>query len=351
MLINKVIYLSLLIILFLAQDKNIKNNYYEIIYIYQIIFIIITGVDIFINYKKISKKELKLIFGIFICFLIFPNYYLFFYFLIISKGLEQRKRILYFLIISIFFYLLVIFFDKIGFYSQLEFSKIVFLRKGTIIRDDLGFGNPNIASTTLFPILMSIYYLWYEKNKKIVICIILLLTQVIYNITFSRTLVYIILILVFLNFIKEKYIYKLRYFIYSLIFFILYFSFVLPAKLKFTVYDKLLSGRFMYFDYFLKNYKITLLGNLGKNEILELPLDNVYIMILLKNGILGIVVLTCLIIYILKILYKYRDFKAIRICLVILIYGMFEAQVFDYKYCILHLILYEYLINLDNKIT
>lgn len=349
-MINKVIYLIILITLFLAQDKNIRNNYLEIIYIYQIIFIVVTGIYIFINYSSISKNELKLIIGTLICLLIFPNYYLFLYILIISKGIEQQKRVFYFLLISVFFYLLVILFDKIGLYSELEFSRRLFLRGGKILREDLGFGNPNTAAGALFPILMSIYYLWYEKNRKIVLGIILILTKIIYTITLSRTLVYVVFILIFISFIKNKYLYKLRYYVYLMVFFILYFSFILPSKLKGTIYDSILSWRFTYFDYFLTNYKISLLGSIGRNESIELALDNVYIMILLKNGIIGIIILVVLIIYIFRLLYKYNDYKAIRIFLVTLIYGMIEAIVFDYKYTILHLILYEYLINLNIKI-
>lgn len=345
---TKFLFIGILFFIFLGYYSS---NRYNVTYIKEGSILFILGLTLIyglINYKKLSKKDFKLIIGIFFNLIFILKYYLSFYLIIISKGIKRKKRIFYFLLISIFFYLLTFLLDRMNLISNKEFYRKTL--EGIINRNDLGFGHPNTAMMSLLPIFFSIYYLWYEKNKIKVIGVILILSQLTYKVTNSRTGYILIFIFLILILIKDKFLYKLRYFIYGEFFFLLYFSMVLPSKLKATVYNKLLSGRFWLFDYYLNNQEITLLGKREIEKLYKiLPLDNTYIRVLFEHGIIGLIISICLILYVFKLLYRYKDYKAIRIFIVVLIFGIMEGQALYYHFNIIYLIIYEYLIKKEKN--
>lgn len=345
---NKLLFISTLFFMYLGYYTSTRYGMLYIREISMFFIIFLTFIYGSINYKNLTKKELKKIISILFCVVFILKYYLSCYLIIISKGIQVRKRIFYFLLINIFFYILTILLDSIGI-IQGEF----FYRRtitGITERHDLGFGHPNTAMMALLPIFFSIYYLWYDENKIKILGIILLFSQFIYKLTNSRTGYILVIIFLFLVIIKDKYFYKLRWFIYCEILFLLYFSICLPSKLKFTVYNKLLSGRFWLFDYYLTNLEITLLGNREVEKLYRIfPLDNTYIRILLEHGIIGLVLSVCLIIYIFKLLYKYNNYKAIRIFIIVLIFGIMEGQALYFYFNIIYLIIYEYLIKKEKN--
>lgn len=341
---NKILFINILFFIFLGYYTSVR---YGILYIKDMSVFSLLGLTLIYgirNYKKISKKDLKLSIKIFFNLFFIIKYYLSFYLLLISKGVKRKKRIFYFLLINIFFYLLTILLDNLGiiqgdfFYRRTE--------AGIVERNDLGFGHPNTAMMALLPIFFSMYYLWYDRNKFKILGVILIFSQVIYKLTNSRTGYIVVIIFLVLIIMKDKYLHRLKYFIYGEVFFLLYFSIVLSTKLKTTVFNKILSGRFWLFDYYLNNQRITLFGNREIEKLYKiLPLDNTYIRILFEHGIIGLIVSICLILYVFRLLYKYRDYKAIRIFIVILIFGIMEGQAFYYYFNIIYLIIYEYLIN------
>ena len=341
---NKFWFISILFILFLSYYSS---NKYKILWLKNFnifLIIILTVVYGVINYKKLPKKIRALIIKIIFLMMFISKYYLGFYLILISKGIGRRRRIFYFFIISTFFYLFTILLDQINPISDLQFLRGV--SNTIIVRKDLGFGHPNTAMAALLPIFFSIYYLWYEKNKLKVIIFILVISQIVYNLTNSRTSYFLVFIFIFFILLKNKYLYKLRYIFYSEVFFLLYFSLILPSRLKDTIYNRLVSRRFWFYDYYLTNYKITLLGDKNIEKVYELlPLDNTYIRVLLEHGIIGLLILIGLIIYIFKLLYKYNDYKAIRIFSIILIFGIMEGQAFYFYFNIIYLLIYEYLIE------
>lgn len=345
---NKYIFILILFTLFLGY--YVDNRYYfnNVKGISIIFLIVLTIIYIFNNYKKFNKKELFLVGKISFSLILLPKYYLSFFLIIISKGISKRKRVVYFLIISIFFFLLTIVLNYFGL-LQNKNNEIEYFRKigqELITRKDFGFGHPNSAMVALLPILFSIYYLYYRTNKVRTLMLIIFLGQLMYKYTSSRTGYYLIILLIMISFIKDKYIKKLKNLIYLGVFCLLYFSFILPAKLKGTIYDKIFSTRFTLFDYYLKNQEITLFGN---NEIQKLykiiPLDNTYIRILFEQGIVGLIFLIFIILYIINVLFKNKDFEVIRIFVIILIFGITEGAAFYYFFNILYLLIYEYLIK------
>lgn len=345
---NKILFKSILFFIFLGYYTS---NRYNVLYIKEISILFLLGLTLSYgvkNYKKIAIEELKIIIGICFNLIFISKYYLSFYLVIISKGIKQKNRIFYFLLINIFFYIITIFLDWLGLTQNIFFYRETI--EGIMERNDLGFGHPNTAMMSLLPIFFSMYYLWYDKNKIKIIGIMLICTQILYMLTNSRTGYILVLIFLFFILIKDKYLYRLRYFIYGEIFFLLYFSIELSSNLKFTIYNKLLSGRFWLFDYYLTNQEITLFGNKSIKSLYKIfPLDNTYIRILIEHGIIGLVISVYLILYTFKLLYNYKDYKAIRIFMITLIFGVVEGQALYYYFNVIYLLIYDYLFKLSKE--
>ena len=342
---NKYLFISIIFFIFLGYYGMTRYNY---MYIKKISMLFLVGLTLIYgikNYRKLSRKDLKLIKGTIFNLLLIPKYYLGFYIVLISKGLKRKQRVFYYLCVSVFFYLLTILIDNLGILQEREVMTRN-IGEQLLIRDDLGFGHPNTTMMTLLPIIFLVYYVWYEKNKIKVTVGILIISQIIYKLTNSRTGYLLTIIFVFSFLIKDRYLDRLKYFAYSSIFFLLYFSFGLPSKLKYSFYDKLVSGRFRLFDYYLTHYEITLFGNKKITEMYGFfPLDNTYVRILFEQGIVGLIVAILLVIYIFRLLYRNKDYKAIRIFVVTLIFGVMEGQAFNYYFNVIYLIIYEYLIG------
>lgn len=319
----------------------------EIKTINKILLCIVAFILIF-NEKKYIKKEIKTILILVIYALILKNLYLSFLIIIISKFINKSFRLKSFFYIFTFFYISVLILNSLGY---LEFNNIKCeIRKFEefkVFRHALGFYHPNAAMSLLLPIFSLLYYLYYLKYKKIVLGIILIISIVIFNLTFSRTTFILIFLFISLILINDKYIEKLKFLFLAEIFFIEFLTVYLPFYFQDTILNKFLSERLWLFHYYLTTQKITLFGNklLGKEIIEKYPLDNTYLLILFENGILGFCLLTILIFIIMKILFENKDYKAIRIFSIILIFGFMESTALFYYFNIIYLIIPDYILK------
>lgn len=348
MMSNEFLFFINLILIFSGYFLGTIYNWQDIKFPITFLFILTTGVYFIKNYIFIKKNEFQLIKKIIFFTIFIPKYYIGMLIILLSKGIKKEKRILYCLIINIFFYLVTIFLYKIEILKKNEGTREI--GSEIIKRMSLGFGHPNTAMLVLMLILFLLYYSFYKRHKVKVLLLILILQQLIYKFTNSRTGYILIYLFILLIIIKDKYIIKLKKIIYLEMVFILFFSFKLPEILKNTKYNEILSWRFWLFDYYLNNQEITFWGTKTVVKFYTvLPLDNIYIRILLEYGIIGLLVFIISIIYIINLLYKNRDTKGIRILIILIFLGGLENVAFNYHINIIYLVVYEYLLESKNR--
>lgn len=315
-----------------------------------VLFLIFTGI-LFILKNNFSKSDIKIIFLLLIFTIFLKKFYLSFFIIVISNFINKKIRLKQLFFILCFFYILVLFLNSLG---VLDFNNV---RNGIrkfenfeVYRYALGFSHPNAAMSLLLPIFSLLYYL-YSKYKKIVIGIILIVGKIIFNLTFSRTTFLLIILFVVLILIKDKYIKKLKFLFLTEGFFIVFLMYYLPFYFRDTVLNKLFSGRLWLFHYYLTNHKITLFGYSKIKEFYKsYPLDNVYLVTLFENGIFGFILLIILIFIIMFILFKNRDYKAVRIFSIILIFGFMESSALFYNFNIVYFIISDYIFKDKKKI-
>lgn len=89
---TKFLFIGILFFIFLGYYSS---NRYNVTYIKEGSILFILGLTLIyglINYKKLSKKDFKLIIGIFFNLIFILKYYLSFYLIIISKGIKRKKE-------------------------------------------------------------------------------------------------------------------------------------------------------------------------------------------------------------------------------------------------------------------
>ena len=340
---NRIVFFIIIFSLQLLIYNSFIYNIKELEIILKGIIVVNFFIYLFKNYKKIRKKEIKLfIIGI-IIFIFLKKYYFAVVIIMISKNLKKELRLKLFLVSAIINYLIVIFLYNLGNLNtgsiiEREFSF------AKVIRYSLGFGHPNSVMLYLIPILLSIYYLYYKKKIGISF-IILLITLFFFKLTYSRTTMLLMILLVILTFIKDKYFENFRIFIYWEALVLSGISVFLSKKFSGSILDRLFSYRFSWNSYYLSTYEISYFPNLDKftEYVKNIPFDNFYLKVLFESGIIGFMIMLFLIFYILKSLYKDKDFCGIRILILIILSGIMEAGTFAPMINIIYIILYDYL--------
>lgn len=316
--------------------KNIKN-------ISSVLILIITLILFCLEYrqKKIKREDIKIFLEIIFFSLFLRNLYAGFFIVIISKFIGKNNRLKYLLLTLSFFYILVLCLNSLG---LLEFNNIQYGIRNFKVRNSLGFNHPNTTIALVIPIFSLLYYLYYPKYKKIVVSIILIIGKIIFDFTQSRASFLLLILLIILILIKDKYIEKFKFLFLIEGFFLEFFTIYLPFYFKNTILNKFLSERLNLFYYYLSSYKLTLFGSKGIKEYYDkYPLDNTYLVILFENGIVGFILLIILIFGVMYILFKNKDYKAVRIFSIILMFGFTEYSAFVYYFNVIFFIIGDYI--------
>lgn len=294
--------------------KDIKNNFKNLFLYFTVIFMLIFGIR---------------------------SLYLSFFVLGISVFVDKKLTTKYFLQISTFFYVLTIFLYKIGYLSEVENP----LTRLENIRYSLGFAHPNTAMMFLLPIFSLIYYLYYPKYKKSIIFSMVSISLAVFFVTFSRTTFILMIIFLILIFLNDKIIDKLKNLFLLEGFIIVLFSLIFPFIFsRENIFNRLLSGRLSLFQIYLTTKKITVFGDMEVLKgYLSLPLDNSYLRILFENGAIGFILLLILNYAVMRLLFKNKDYKAIRIYSILLILAFMEGGAFSFYLNILCVILPTYM--------
>lgn len=318
---------------------------YKIIKLISIVILFLFSSLAFFIDEKIKKKDLKIIIFLIIFALILPKFYISFYAIIISKFIKDNKKLEFLLFLSIFFYLLTLILSKFGYLEVNNLKSTIRYFEGfKVFRHTLGFNHPNTTMSLLLPIFFLLYYLYYDKAKILIPISIFIIGKIVFNYTYSRTTFLLILLFIVLILANDKYIKKLKTIFCLESGIIIFFTFFLPYYFKNTFLNKLFSGRLVLFYNYLTKFQITFLGNKEIIEYYKLyPLDNVYLRTLFENGIIGFILLIILISYTMKILFKNKDYRAIRIFSIVLIFGFMESTALFYYFNIIYFIIPDYI--------
>lgn len=306
---------------YIKMQKSISNSFANIIFLIIIIIIMMIMIKKRIL-KNFNKNWLIISLGITIIQVIALQDIDLLILLSVSLiFLEDKdainKIIKYYSISLMLVFVGTIIFDKIG---LLQYKTISRLLDGNVRvqRNSLGFVHPNEAYIYFFYIAMGIYY--FIKSKKMYIIGMSIFSILMYSITLSRTglicsLIFIILIIFYNNKIKLN---RFAFLIGSIITIILAFKY---GKGINNV-NELLSGRpEIYYYYITNSYIFNFIGN---RIIKGLPVDNMYLNIILGSG---------WIIYIYYYLFYYfsgklieKDRKLTVIFIMTAIYGCLESH-------------------------
>lgn len=293
--------------------------------------------------KELTKKKVKKI-GIIIFFMLgIRSIYSGVILGILSSFLKKDKLLKNLLIINIIYFILTIVLSKIGVLE--DFIAIRYLENKVIVRHAFGFKHPNQIMLYFFPIVSILMYKYFDKNKKKLTTFIILIATLLFYYTYSRTTYFGILLLFILYFIKDKFFIKYRNWVIYEGIILAFFSIFITGLLMYTELGNNFSGRFYYFNYYLENIKISLIGINIDKILLNYPLDNFYIRVLYENGLIGFVLLLIMYIVITKILYERKDYNAIRILIVIQILGVVETIPLFYGINILYYVIFKYILS------
>lgn len=227
-------------------------------------------------------------------------------------------------------------------------ENIVFYRDDGSVRNTFGFESPNTIGMILLSIFIEIAYI---SRKKIsgVYFLGILITVIILNLIFdsrasSICFILLAILLVFKNVFKYSIIKKfLPYMmlIFSILSILLVYLYKNNTNIG-IILNEVFSTRLSIANEFFKNYKINLLGNRFKEYDYWIgyvnTLDNAYINLLLKHGVLNYIIVLFFNIKIMKKFVKEENYVGIVCLIVMYAYGMMEKATFVIIY---NMILFE----------
>lgn len=341
-------YLAYTFILFQAMFNNVPSvlPFYSIIDKLIVVLIFLT---VLFQNQIYKIREIALVVVIFsitvISYLLSKdNIILKFVMLIIaSKDLEFKKFIKFDLVIKIIFCCMIIIFSQIG-----VAGNYIILRADGTIRQSLGFTHPNALAAYWLSIFCDYMYLSLNRNKMIKLFSCTIITFIIARITDSRTVIICVSLMIIL-FFYNNYLNLNNKVAKTFIIFLPYLLFILSILSAYLYkssnfiknIDHLLSKRIYYTEQYIQRYDMKLFGqeietvSTVQSRLLNISpqiLDNSYILILLKFGVI-LLAGGCLLLSLrLKLSYRERDKLLIIILIIFMISGLFEGWLIKINY-------------------
>lgn len=325
-----------------------------------------------INCVIINKYNYKTLIGLIIVTIILilvtikskDNLLLKVFILSIAFGdIEFKKFIKLDVIIRIIFMCVVISLYNIG----LTENYFMYREDGTM-RSSMGFAHPNNFGQYLLVICIDIVLLRFKKLKFVDYVYVLLSIILINYFSNSRTsqiclgILFLIMIILrkHINIINFKFIKLLiinSFLIFTIISILLANNYRENKEWAVQLND-LLSNRIAYASQFLEYYDINLLGNdiemkytqeARANSEQPWVLDNSYLVVLLRYGLIAYIIIYLIMLTITRDLYKRKEYSIIMLWLVYGINAMFENTLFKIQFntllIILASLLYKKIIN------
>lgn len=271
-------------------------------------------------------------------FIVYREDNLFIYYVTALAFLKDRDSIIIkkFLAISMMLFVLILVAGRLSIINVIEGGR--YIDGETVVRNSLGFGNINSAFIYYLGIVFGIYYFLHKHKFKLLLMYIptTLVALYLYKETDCRTGFYIYLLFVIISLIYNKKLNNCFKIVVPYLFVIFtVFSFLLAIMYGKTIgneVNSVLSSRPYFSYYYVKNFKFISL--LGTGVVGHYVLDNYYLSLLVKSGIVG---------YITYLYIFAKGSKMIRdnyayslIILFTLIYGILECGLYgNFIYVIL----------------
>ncbi len=252
-------------------------------------------------------------------------------FLVASKNIDVKRVIKYNLYFSIVLYITVIICSQIGI-KQNVYVQIKRMTGQVADRYSLGFEHPNQLHMYFFFIVLMWLYIYYEKVTIRTIVIMQVINIALYKFSVSRTgaLSVIGVSVVYLIFRQRDFLNKKISQLMAFVFPLCTLASVVLAKIYTgntieLIINKLLQGRVSNSHYFMNKYGNHLFGKNFTSGSKSMILDNSYVILWLKFGILFTVVL-CILYYVaVKKMIKQSNRAAILCVTMFAFYGITEG--------------------------
>ncbi|WP_207695649.1 hypothetical protein DOK67_0001660 [Enterococcus sp. DIV0212c] len=235
-------------------------------------------------------------------------------------------------------------------------SQVTYVREDGLVRQSLGFSHPNIFAVFILGIALDYIYLRYNKFKIVDYFLVIGTTLIIGRLTDSRSAVlalFVSVILIFMfksfpNVVNSKIISTILVYLVPIYMIVSYFLMTKynPMNPILRSIDKLTSLRITYGNAFYKLFGVSALGNRienldlgGVNSITgygSLILDNAYMSIILKFGIIFTIVICLFFIVISKKAMKLNPALMILI-VVVATHGLMETSFYSFQLNIIYL--------------
>lgn len=153
---------------------------------------------------------------------------------------------------------------------------------------DFGFANPNALGSFVYILMLNLYLLFRDKSKYIFPILILLITQMVYHYSLSRTAYIGGIILVFIHFLVIFRLIRpsMRYLIAILPFFLMGITFYFALQLSaYPIINQLFSGRLAIYAVMLENMSVVN-WVIGLRLPLGEPMDSSFLMLLFSGGLI-----------------------------------------------------------------
>lgn len=261
--------------------------------------------------------------------------------IILAKNINYNKLMKCIFITRLISFVIVVTLSIIGIIDNDVYTKID--EKGIeILRYSLGFSHPNITFLNFF-ILVTLYVYLKNKNIKLVNYLVIIISAIVlYKITYSRTGLISIFIVIFFSVLFNRISFDKNKIFKNIIIFIpsiagvgsLCISYFYNSSNKVMSFiNEILTGRLELGHRFLMNYKINLFGQ----EIIEssnldgayLRIDNGYISLILVYGLISFLLFLCIQTLLLKRLFNEKRYYDILLIVVFLIYGISENYIYN----------------------
>ena len=336
--------------------------------------LILMTLNIIIQSNKYSKKAFVMI--ILLCIFSIISYYfskdisllLLLLFIIGAKNIELKSFIKRDMYLKIVFTIIVVFLYYIGFTENFIIS-----RATGSIRESMGFAHPNVFGSFVFSICCDYLYLKMNSKQNLKYIIVIIMLCVIYIFSDSRTSIISLLFLMaydfFYNRINKKIFDKKiikhitkNVILYGLIFtLILTYLYQINNKIGVFINDNT-SQRLAWISKFINAYNYNLFGHdfkivgtynslqSGQNQWI---LDNSYVYLILKFGVLGFGIFYFFFRKLIEKLLSNKNYTLIIIILSFCIYGFMETGLFRLQYnsflILFSLLIYDNNMNLEEN--
>ncbi len=341
----------------------INSMFYRIIgfekisFLFSITSYIVLSFVILLSFNKVSKKYiLFVLFSIIACLIssrLTGNYLplRFIFVILASKNVEFKKIVKNDMLVRIALMIIVVLCHYAGITND-----YILYRSDETIRNSMGFSHPNIFSFHLLMITLEFFYLKYTNNRRnklsdyLLLIVVLIIMNVCSDSRSSMLALFVFGILFFFRDAIYKYSSKHKsiLFIFGFLFIgftivsILCTIFYSPSNSFLYSLDKITSYRLYYSNYFYNTYGFSLLGQkvvtisteyAMLNGVNALVLDNVYIQLLVRYGVLVYSIFAIMFIKSSYYAFKERNMYMFIIIIVLVLFGLMESQILIIETC------------------